>query len=69
AAELLRDASLGSQVRVHLTKMVILNQPVHGLAITRNLTSSLIDLCRWSQTINPKNDSDPLHADLVLYVT
>ncbi|XP_038637738.1 A disintegrin and metalloproteinase with thrombospondin motifs 13 [Scyliorhinus canicula] len=69
AAELLRDASLGSQVRVHLTKMVILTQPEQGLAITRNLTSSLIDLCRWSQTINPRNDSDPLHADLVLYVT
>ncbi|XP_078082281.1 A disintegrin and metalloproteinase with thrombospondin motifs 13 [Mustelus asterias] len=69
AAELLRDASLGSQLRVHLTKMVILTQPEQGLAITRNLTSSLIDLCRWSRTINPTNDSDPLHADLVLYVT
>ncbi|XP_078406351.1 A disintegrin and metalloproteinase with thrombospondin motifs 13 isoform X2 [Cetorhinus maximus] len=68
AAELLRDASLGSQLRVHLTKMVILTQP-EGLEITRNLTSSLIDLCRWSRTINPENDSDPLHADLVLFVT
>ncbi|XP_060697217.1 A disintegrin and metalloproteinase with thrombospondin motifs 13 [Hemiscyllium ocellatum] len=69
AAELLRDASLGAQLRVHLTKMVILTQPKLGLEITRNLTSSLIDLCRWSRKINPENDSEPIHADLVLYVT
>ncbi|XP_067868142.1 A disintegrin and metalloproteinase with thrombospondin motifs 13 isoform X2 [Heterodontus francisci] len=69
AAELLRDASLGAQLRVHLTKMVILTQPELGLQITRNLTSSLIGLCSWSRTINPENDSKPLHADLVLYVT
>ncbi|XP_059494306.1 A disintegrin and metalloproteinase with thrombospondin motifs 13 isoform X2 [Stegostoma tigrinum] len=69
ATELLRDASLGAQLRVHLTKMIILTQPELGLEITRNLTSSLIDLCRWSRTVNPENDSEPLHADLVLYVT
>uniref|UniRef100_UPI00398F1070 A disintegrin and metalloproteinase with thrombospondin motifs 13 n=1 Tax=Pristiophorus japonicus TaxID=55135 RepID=UPI00398F1070 len=69
AAEILRDASLGAQLRVHLTKMVIQMQPEPGLQITRNLTSSLIGLCRWSRSINPENDSDPLHADLVLYVT
>ncbi|XP_067826099.1 A disintegrin and metalloproteinase with thrombospondin motifs 13 [Heptranchias perlo] len=69
AAELLRDASLGAQLRVHLTKMVILSQPELGLQITKNLTSSLISLCRWSRMINPENDSDPLHSDLILYVT
>ncbi|XP_062929811.1 A disintegrin and metalloproteinase with thrombospondin motifs 13 isoform X1 [Mobula hypostoma] len=69
AAELLRDASLGAQLRVHLTKIVILKEPEAELQITKNLTSSLISLCKWSRTINPGNDSDPLHADLVLYVT
>ncbi|XP_051892863.1 A disintegrin and metalloproteinase with thrombospondin motifs 13 isoform X1 [Pristis pectinata] len=69
AAELLRDASLGAQLRVHLTKMVILKEPELELQITKNLTSSLISLCKWSRMINPDNDSDPLHADLVLHVT
>ncbi|XP_032904626.1 A disintegrin and metalloproteinase with thrombospondin motifs 13 isoform X1 [Amblyraja radiata] len=69
AAELLRDASLGAQLRVHLTKIVILREPELELQITKNLTSSLMSLCRWSRAINPENDSDPVHADLVLYVT
>ncbi|XP_069787458.1 A disintegrin and metalloproteinase with thrombospondin motifs 13 isoform X2 [Narcine bancroftii] len=69
AAELLRDASLGAQLRVHLTKIVILTEPELELQITKNITSSLMSLCKWSRKINPESDSDPVHADLVLYVT
>uniref|UniRef100_A0A2K6UC41 A disintegrin and metalloproteinase with thrombospondin motifs 13 n=1 Tax=Saimiri boliviensis boliviensis TaxID=39432 RepID=A0A2K6UC41_SAIBB len=68
-AELLRDPSLGAQFRVHLVKMVILTEPESAPNITANLTSSLLSVCGWSQTINPKDDMDPGHADLVLYIT
>nr|XP_054093638.1 A disintegrin and metalloproteinase with thrombospondin motifs 13 isoform X2 [Callithrix jacchus] len=68
-AELLRDPSLGVQFRVHLVKMVILTEPEGAPNITANLTSSLLSVCGWSQTINPKDDMDPGHADLVLYIT
>lgn len=37
--------------------------------ITTNITSSLISVCEWSKKVNPQNDSDPRHADIVLYVT
>ncbi|XP_077324277.1 A disintegrin and metalloproteinase with thrombospondin motifs 13 isoform X2 [Lithobates pipiens] len=68
-AELLRDVSLGAAIRVHLVKMIVLTEPQAGIQISNNLTSSLMSVCEWSRTINPQSDSDPQHADLVLYVT
>ncbi|XP_039714716.1 A disintegrin and metalloproteinase with thrombospondin motifs 13 isoform X2 [Pteropus medius] len=68
-SELLRDPSLGAQFRVHLVKMIILTQPEDAPDITANITSSLLSVCEWSKTVNPENDTDPGHADLVLYIT
>ncbi|KAM5146643.1 A disintegrin and metalloproteinase with thrombospondin motifs 13 [Mantella aurantiaca] len=68
-AELLRDVSLGAAIRVHLVKMIVLTEPETRIQISRNLMSSLMSMCEWSRTINPQSDSDPQHADLVLYVT
>ncbi|XP_029470578.1 LOW QUALITY PROTEIN: A disintegrin and metalloproteinase with thrombospondin motifs 13 [Rhinatrema bivittatum] len=68
-AELLRDASLGMPFRVHLVKMIILSQPELDLQITADISSSLISVCEWSKKVNPESDSDPDHADLVLYIT
>ncbi|MXQ94804.1 hypothetical protein E5288_WYG008206 [Bos mutus] len=68
-SELLRDPSLGAQFRVHLVKMVILTQPEDAPEITANITASLLSVCEWSRTVNPKDDTDPGHADLVLYIT
>uniref|UniRef100_A0A8C6VJI6 ADAM metallopeptidase with thrombospondin type 1 motif 13 n=1 Tax=Naja naja TaxID=35670 RepID=A0A8C6VJI6_NAJNA len=69
AAELLRDPSLGIQFRVHLIKMIILAEPEEGIQISTNITSSILSVCKWSLEINPENDLEPYHADLVLYVT
>ncbi|XP_075572822.1 A disintegrin and metalloproteinase with thrombospondin motifs 13 [Pelecanus crispus] len=68
-AELLRDASLGAHFRVHLMQMLVLREPEAEVNITTNITSSLISVCEWSRKVNPQNDSDPQHADIVLYVT
>ncbi|KAM4696014.1 A disintegrin and metalloproteinase with thrombospondin motifs 13 [Rhinophrynus dorsalis] len=68
-AELLRDVSLGATFRVHLVKLIILTEPEADIQISTNLTSSLISVCEWSRKVNPTDDSDPYHADLVLYVT
>uniref|UniRef100_A0A8C5U0G8 ADAM metallopeptidase with thrombospondin type 1 motif 13 n=2 Tax=Malurus cyaneus samueli TaxID=2593467 RepID=A0A8C5U0G8_9PASS len=68
-AELLRDASLGAHFRVHLIQMLVLREPEAELNITTNITSSLISVCEWSKKVNPQNDSDPQHADIVLYIT
>ncbi|XP_064532847.1 A disintegrin and metalloproteinase with thrombospondin motifs 13 isoform X6 [Pseudopipra pipra] len=68
-AELLRDASLGAHFRVHLMQMLVLREPEAELNITTNITSSLISVCEWSKKVNPQNDSDPQHADIVLYIT
>ncbi|XP_075691204.1 A disintegrin and metalloproteinase with thrombospondin motifs 13 isoform X2 [Rhinoderma darwinii] len=68
-AELLRDISLGATLRVHLVKMIILTEPEAGIQISANLMSSLMSVCEWSRTLNPLSDTDPQHADLVLYIT
>ncbi|XP_062446969.1 A disintegrin and metalloproteinase with thrombospondin motifs 13 isoform X2 [Rhea pennata] len=68
-AELLRDASLGAHFRVHLMQIIVLREPEIDVNITTNITSSLISVCEWSKKVNPQNDSDPQHADVVLYVT
>ncbi|MGH0146057.1 UNVERIFIED_CONTAM: hypothetical protein FKN15_007600 [Acipenser sinensis] len=69
AAELLRDTTLGATLRVHLIRMVILTEPQVDIKINNNITSSLISVCDWGDKVNPQNDSDPQHADLVLYIT
>ncbi|XP_071430224.1 A disintegrin and metalloproteinase with thrombospondin motifs 13 isoform X2 [Pithys albifrons albifrons] len=68
-AELLRDASLGAHFRVHLMQMLVLREPEAEVNITTNITSSLISVCEWSKKVNPQSDSDPQHADIVLYIT
>ncbi|XP_045702012.1 A disintegrin and metalloproteinase with thrombospondin motifs 13 isoform X2 [Phyllostomus hastatus] len=68
-SELLRDPSLGAQFRVHLVRMVTLTQPEGAPNITANISSSLRSVCEWGRAVNPQNDSDPAHADLVLYIT
>lgn len=43
--------------------------PQEAPNITANITSSLQSVCEWSRTVNPEDDTDPRHADLVLYIT
>ncbi|XP_038143509.1 A disintegrin and metalloproteinase with thrombospondin motifs 13 isoform X3 [Cyprinodon tularosa] len=69
ASELLRDMTLGANMRVHLVRMIIMSQPEPEIQMSTNITSSLRSVCDWGRRINPSNDSDPLHADLLLYVT
>ncbi|XP_028612789.1 A disintegrin and metalloproteinase with thrombospondin motifs 13-like [Grammomys surdaster] len=68
-SELLRSPSLGAQFQVHLVKLIILSDLESTPNITTNITSSLMSVCEWSQTINPHDDTDPSHADLTLYIT
>lgn len=48
--------------------MVCFN-PQPDIQISENITSSLKSVCEWGQKVNPDADSDPLHADLLLYIT
>eukprot|EP00072_Mus_musculus_P031842 XP_006498161.1 PREDICTED: A disintegrin and metalloproteinase with thrombospondin motifs 13 isoform X1 [Mus musculus] len=68
-SELLRNPSLGVQFQVHLVKLITLSDSESTPNITANITSSLMSVCEWSQTINPHDDRDPSHADLILYIT
>ncbi|XP_061762864.1 A disintegrin and metalloproteinase with thrombospondin motifs 13 isoform X2 [Nerophis ophidion] len=69
ASELLRDMSLGANMRVHLVRMTILSEPEPEIRMSPNITASLRSVCDWGRRINPSNDTDPLHADLLLYIT
>ncbi|XP_016360714.1 A disintegrin and metalloproteinase with thrombospondin motifs 13-like [Sinocyclocheilus anshuiensis] len=68
ASELLRDVTLGANIRVHLVRMVILTEPKPDIQISENITSSLKSVCEWGQKVNADADTDPLHADLLLYI-
>ncbi|KAJ8263356.1 hypothetical protein COCON_G00158130 [Conger conger] len=69
ASELLRDMTLGANLRVHLVRMIILTETEPEIEMSANITSSLMSVCSWGHRINPLNDTDPLHADLMLYIT
>ncbi|XP_006900683.1 PREDICTED: A disintegrin and metalloproteinase with thrombospondin motifs 13 [Elephantulus edwardii] len=68
-SELLRDPSLGAQIRVHLVKLVVLSEAQDAPNITANITESLLSVCDWSRGFSPTDDTDPGRADLVLYIT
>ncbi|CAL9708505.1 unnamed protein product [Knipowitschia caucasica] len=69
ASELLRDMSFGANMRVHLVRMIILTEPEPEIQLSPNITSSLRSVCNWGRRINPSNDTNPLHADLLIYIT
>ncbi|XP_068422423.1 A disintegrin and metalloproteinase with thrombospondin motifs 13 [Clinocottus analis] len=69
ASELLRDMALGANMRVHLVRMIILSEPEPEIQMSPDITSSLRSVCDWGRRINPSNDTDPLHSDLLLYIT
>lgn len=69
ASELLRDITLGANMRVHLVRIIILMEPEPEIQMSTNITSSLKSVCDWGKRINPSNDTDPLHTDLLLYIT
>ncbi|KAJ8379622.1 hypothetical protein SKAU_G00004000, partial [Synaphobranchus kaupii] len=69
ASELLRDVTLGANLRVHLVRMIILTESEPEIQISENITSSLMSVCTWGHRVNPLNDTDPLHTDLLLYIT
>ncbi|KAM9857744.1 A disintegrin and metalloproteinase with thrombospondin motifs 13 [Aulostomus maculatus] len=68
ASELLRDMTLGVNMRVHLVRMIILSEPEPEIQMSTDITASLRSVCDWGRRINPSNDTDPLHADLLLYI-
>lgn len=39
------------------------------IQLSPNISSSLRSVCDWGRRINPPDDTDPLHADLLLYIT
>uniref|UniRef100_A0A8C6UYT3 ADAM metallopeptidase with thrombospondin type 1 motif, 13 n=1 Tax=Neogobius melanostomus TaxID=47308 RepID=A0A8C6UYT3_9GOBI len=69
ASELLRDITLGANMRVHLVRMIILTEQEPEIQMSSNITSSLRSVCDWGKKIHPSNDTEPLHADLLLYIT
>ncbi|KAJ7994162.1 hypothetical protein DPEC_G00263050 [Dallia pectoralis] len=69
ASEHLRDTTLGANMRVHLVRTVILSEPEPEINMSSNISSSLRSVCDWARRVNPTNDTDPLHADLALYIT
>lgn len=48
---------------------MIPSPPQDAPNITANITASLLSVCEWSRTLSPEDDTDPAHADLVLYIT
>lgn len=69
ASELLRDVTLGANIRVHLIRMIIFTEPEPDIQISDDITSSLRSVCEWGHKVNPSTETDPLHADLLLYIT
>ncbi|MCI4381201.1 hypothetical protein PGIGA_G00248690 [Pangasianodon gigas] len=69
ASELLRDVTLGANIRVHLIRMIIVTEPEPDIQISDDITSSLRSVCEWGHKVNPSSETDPLHADLLLYIT
>lgn len=55
-------------ILIHKDNKVCFN-PQPDIQISENITSSLKSVCEWGQRVNPDADTDPLHADLLLYIT
>lgn len=53
----------------HVMIRAFLGSSQAEIQLSSNITSSLRSVCDWGSRINPPGDSDPLHADLLLYIT
>uniref|UniRef100_A0A672JP32 Peptidase M12B domain-containing protein n=1 Tax=Salarias fasciatus TaxID=181472 RepID=A0A672JP32_SALFA len=55
--------------RYVLTNLNIVSQILSSIHIGKKILNDKRSVCDWGRRINPSNDTDPLHADLLLYIT
>lgn len=66
---LYHDPSLGRQINFILKRLEILHSDPEGLTRSNDIDRFLSDFCKWQQTENPPQDSDPLHWDHAVILT
>lgn len=66
---LYHDPSLGRQINFILKRLEILHSDPEGLSRSNDIDRFLSNFCKWQQTENPPQDSDPLHWDHAVILT
>ncbi|XP_015368715.1 PREDICTED: A disintegrin and metalloproteinase with thrombospondin motifs 16-like [Diuraphis noxia] len=66
---LYHDPSLGRQINFILKRLEILHSDPEGLIRSNDIDRFLSNFCKWQQTENPPQDSDPLHWDHAVILT
>ncbi|XP_077868919.1 A disintegrin and metalloproteinase with thrombospondin motifs 18-like [Saccoglossus kowalevskii] len=68
-AGLFLDSSLGTELPVHLTRLIILETSETQLDVSEDAGMTLNSFCTWQQSMNTGDDNDPQHFDDAVLLT
>ncbi|NXN19836.1 ATS4 metalloproteinase, partial [Indicator maculatus] len=69
AARSFRHGSLGNDVELRLTRLVVLGPDTPGPPLSSNAAQLLRDFCRWQQELNVPDEDSALHFDTAILFT
>ncbi|XP_019640957.1 PREDICTED: A disintegrin and metalloproteinase with thrombospondin motifs 18-like [Branchiostoma belcheri] len=68
AASLYRDGTIGTDISLHVVKLIVLETDQSGLSISNDATTLLDSFCYWQQQHQP-GESDHQHYDVATLIT
>ncbi|XP_031465263.1 A disintegrin and metalloproteinase with thrombospondin motifs 4 isoform X1 [Phasianus colchicus] len=69
AARTFRHGSLGAEVQLRVTRLLVLGPGTPGPPVTSNAAQTLRDFCRWQKDLNVPDEDSPLHFDVAVLFT
>ncbi|CAH1272360.1 ADAMTS18 [Branchiostoma lanceolatum] len=68
AASLYRDGTIGTDISLHVVKLIVLETDQSGLSVSNDATTLLDSFCYWQQQHQP-GESDHQHYDVATLIT
>lgn len=69
AARTFQHGSLGAEVHLKVTRLLVLGPGAPGPPVTSNAAQTLRDFCRWQRDLNVPDEDSPLHFDVAVLFT
>ncbi|XP_078601807.1 A disintegrin and metalloproteinase with thrombospondin motifs 7-like [Branchiostoma floridae x Branchiostoma japonicum] len=68
-SRLYHDPSIGNLINIVLVRLMLLEEEPEDLSISHHADHTMSSFCKWSKSINPKDEVHPNHHDVAILLT
>ncbi|KAI8478201.1 negative regulation of cellular response to hepatocyte growth factor stimulus [Branchiostoma belcheri] len=68
-SRLYHDPSIGNLINIVLVRLMLLEEEPEELSISHHADHTMSSFCKWSKSINPKDEMHPNHHDVAILLT